>query len=123
VLKKITGKPAEEHYAVIDGHGQVYDRVPEFTVMSRRPGVGTGYYDKFGAELRVHDNVIVNGKEVPPPRFYDAKTELIDSKLYVSLKKARKRKALLNKADNTSVRLRVKEVIALKRLSQSKRSV
>jgi len=123
VVKKITGKPAVDHYAVLDGDGVVYDRLPEFTVMSRRPGIATGYYDKFGAEIRAHDSVIINGMAVPPPRFYDAKYELSNPVAFARVKRKRKRKAVLLKADNTSVRLRVKEVIALRRLKDKERKV
>lgn len=123
IVKKVTGKPAEDHYSVIDGNGEVFDRLPEFTLMSRRPGIGTGYYEKYGDAVRAHDSVVVNGREVPPPRFYDGKSELIMGAAFVSVKRRRKRLAVLNKADNTKARLRVKEVIQLRRLKDLKRNV
>ncbi|WNK14388.1 MAG: replication initiator protein [Microvirus sp.] len=73
-LKKVNGKKREEgHYLVYDADGVVHERVPEFAHMSRRPGVGAGYFDKFGAEIRHHDSLIVNGHEVPSIRYYDLK--------------------------------------------------
>ena len=123
VMKKITGAKAVEHYAVVDGNGEVFDRLPEFTVMSRRPGIGSGYYDKYGKEVYTHDSVIVNAREVRPPRFYDTRFELHDAAAFGKLKIVRRRKALLFRADNTSARRRVKEIIAIKRLKQLERKV
>lgn len=123
VVKKITGSRAAEHYAVVDGSGEVFDRLPEFTVMSRRPGIGDGYYHKYGAEVYAHDSVIINGKEVRPPRFYDDRYELTNERELLLIKRRRKQKALLFKADNTSRRRWVKETIQLKRLKMLERKV
>jgi len=132
VMKKITGDRALDHYSVLDGDGVVYDRLPEFTVMSRRPGIGTGWYEKYGAETYTHDSVVVNGREVRPPRFYDVKFSghnlpvfgLVQRNIaFQKLQVKRRRAAWLLRADNTRSRLRVKEVIALKRLKQLERKV
>ncbi|AXH74346.1 MAG: replication initiator protein [Microviridae sp.] len=123
ILKKVTGKKADEHYAVIDAHGEVYDREPEFTVMSRRPGIGAGYYEKYGSEVRIHDSVIVNGREAKPPRYYDVFSELHDSAAFGKVKVQRRRRALLLRSDNTSRRRWVKEVCTLARLKRMERSL
>jgi len=123
VMKKINGARAAEHYAVVDGDGSVFDRLPEFTVMSRRPGIGTGWYEKYGAETYTHDSVVVNGREVRPPRFYDLKFADTNEQVFGNLKLKRRRKAWLLRADNTKVRLRVKEFIQLRKLKQLERSL
>ena len=123
VVKKITGSRAAEHYAVIDGDGQVYDRTPEFTLMSRRPGIGSSYYDKYASEVYAHDSVIVNGLEVRPPRFYDTRYELHHPSEFDKLKIKRRRAALVFRADNTSRRRWVKETIAIKRLKMKGREL
>nr|UQB76418.1 replication associated protein [Flumine microvirus 29] len=113
-LKKVTGEAAYAHYNIIDEDGVVLqERIPEFALMSRRPGIGAGYYEKFGEEVRCHDNVIVNGLEVRPPRFYDTRSELLDGPLFDLNKRKRKRLAVLSKADNTAERLRVKEKLMI----------
>lgn len=122
-MKKVTGEQAEDHYAVIDADGVVYDRLPEFALMSRRPGIGSGYYEKYGQEVRDHDTVIINNKPVKPPRFYDLKTEKAFPAEFVRIRRRRKKLARLNKDDNTPARLRVKEVIALRRLHEKKRGL
>lgn len=118
-VKKVTGDVAEIHYSVMDGDGVVYDRLPEFALMSRRPGIGAGYYARFGDEVRAHDTVVINGREVAPPRFYDGRTKAFDAERFEVLRKRRKLRAAQMASDNTADRRRVKEVIALKRLSMS----
>lgn len=113
-LKKITGELADHHYGGL---------VPEFNVMSRRPGIGAGYYIRFGQEVRDHDSIVVNGHETRPPRFYDNRTEAYDPKLFEQIKKKRKANALLRADDNTVDRLRTKEILAIKTLQQKQRII
>lgn len=106
-LKKVNGEMAGRHYEFIDEDGIVYKREPEFAVMSRRPGIGRLYFDKYGKEVLAHDSVVVNGKEVRPPRYYDVLNA--DEPKMERNKARRKRMSVLNRFDNTAERLRVKE--------------
>lgn len=112
-MKKITGKPAADHYK---------GREPEFIVMSRRPGIGTGYVDKYCDEMYTHDNIIVNGVPSSLPRFYDTKfasrNDTCEARLAL-LKIARRRK--LNRGDGGTTRLRIREVVTLAKLNQKRR--
>lgn len=101
--KVITGPRAFDHYG---------DREPEFAVMSRRPGLGLAWFDKFRAEWYAHDSVVVDGQEMPLPRYYDGKYELIEADGFSKVKRARRRRALALKADNTSRRRWTKERLA-----------
>lgn len=101
VAGKISGDMAEDHYK---------GRLPEFSMMSRRPGIGTEWFNKFGAHAYEWDSVIVNGKEVRPPRFYDSRFEVLDSDRMRYLKLARKRRAVAA-GDNSSARRHVKEEV------------
>lgn len=117
-LKKVTGDPAYEAYQVYDEDGNSFQRKPEFAVMSRFPGIGAGYFEKYGEEVKNWDNVIVDGKPCRPPRYYDdlarralehdASGMLCHCKVCVNTRK-RKRLSVLNRHDNTEERLRVKE--------------
>jgi hypothetical protein len=70
-MKKISGPPAEQHYLRVHPlHGFICRVRPEFLLMSRRPGLGQGWFEKFGAEVFTHDAVIIEGKEAQPPRYY-----------------------------------------------------
>lgn len=113
--KKITGPKAGDHYK---------GREPEFLVMSRRPGIGTTYVEKYNSEMYAHDNVIVNGVPTSIPRFYDNKfASLTDTnkQRLETLKKLRRRK--LDRKDGGTTRLRIREVVQLAKLSQKKRSI
>lgn len=99
----------DRRYVVYDADGIVYERRPEFAVMSRRPGIGAGYYDKFGSEVRAHDSIVVDGREMRPPRFYDVRTSVADPDRFELIKKRRKRLGVLSRLDNTVERLRVKQ--------------
>lgn len=63
-LKKINGPGAEEHYQ---------GRVPEYLTMSRRPGIGAGWLEKWSSDVYPSDIVIVRGTKTKPPRYYDEK--------------------------------------------------
>lgn len=123
VVKKITGPDAWQAYQWVDASGVIHDRVPEFTNMSRRPGIGSGWFAKFGNHSYAHDSVVMNGVEMRPPRFYDTRYELLDSDRLSMLKLARRRKAMKRREDNTPDRRRVREYVELKRLSQWKRDL
>lgn len=79
VMKKVDGEKREAgHYQVYDADGLIHERVPEFPHMSRRPGIGSTYFDKYGSEIMTHDSIIMNSREVPSIRYYDLKIEAID---------------------------------------------
>lgn len=45
---------------------------PEFTVMSRRPGIGSKWFGKYAGDVYPEDRVVGdNGAKSRPPRFYD----------------------------------------------------
>lgn len=100
IAKKISGPGAVAHYG---------SRIPEFTVMSRRPGVGSGWFERFGEHAYKFDSVVINGREVRPPRFYDTRFDVIDPEALAVLKVKRRREALRHREDNTPERRRVRE--------------
>lgn len=114
LLQKRHGEASIKHYA---------GRAKEFCVMSRRPGIGMSWFSSYHAECYAHDSVIMNGREVRPPRYYDSKFEVVDSSRLAELKVKRRRRACLHRLDNTSARRRVREVVQLKRLAMANREV
>lgn len=101
-------------------------RVPEYICMSRRPGLGTGYFEKYQAEIISHDTIIVNGVAAALPRFYDNKlagltnySEQINLYTRMELLKIKRRRAIswAQRRDNSNSRLRVREVVALAKLN------
>lgn len=124
LMKKVTGDGAEEHYEWIDPEtGEVFKRSPEFTNMSRRPGIGSKWFDKYMSDVFPSDTVIVNGKEISPPAFYTNRYELLYPEEVAAIRAARKRRAKLRSADSTPQRLRVREEVLTSRLTRLKRTI
>ena len=123
IMKKVTGKAAETAYDVVDGDGVVTTRIPEFTVMSRRPGVGRGWFDKYGQETYAHDNCVVKGRLVRPPRFYDGMFEILEPERMRAIKSERKRRAALQRDENLIDRRLVRERVQELNLKALKREV
>ena len=111
ILKKVTGDPAADHYR---------HRVPEYTTMSRRPGIGSDWFDRFQGDVYPWDEVVIrDGVRCRPPRFYDKQLETTDPKAYKAIK-ARRAKAADN-PDNSLRRLIVREQVKLAKMQQLKR--
>lgn len=68
-------------------------RRPEYVTMSRRPGIGAGWFKKFGAEVYPSDSVVMRGRELMPPPFYDKLLEKLDPELLEEVKKERRLEA------------------------------
>jgi len=83
-LKKITGDAREAHYA---------GRKPEFVTMSRRPGIGASWFERFKSDVYPGD-VFVPGHGRPaslPPKAFDRLLERSDPELFGRVKRARER--------------------------------
>ncbi len=83
-------------------------RESEYCTMSRRPGIGKRWFDEFKCEVYASDSVIVRGKEVRPPKFYDSMYE-IGSPIDMARLRG-KRKRSVNYDDQRSSRLLAKKV-------------
>ena len=117
-LKKITGKKAEAHYN---------GRKPEYTTMSRRPGIGKNWYEKYSSDVFPSDSVVLRGLEMRPPKFYDRQLEKTDPDLLEKLKKIRVKKGVnytwqnwkgfrFKASDNDLDRLITKEIVKIAQL-------
>lgn len=124
ICDKVNGDEAQRHYEVVTSDGVVVDRFPEFTCMSRNPGIASDWYEKFGKHSHLSgDFAVLDGKRVRMPRFYDGRFELTDPEELAKIKKRRLANARRYRKNNTRDRLRVREVVALKRLKMYERSV
>lgn len=103
-------------------------RAPEFVTMSRNPGLGAGYFDKYQDELISHDTIIVNGVPAALPRFYDNKLAGLTipgkSGLYSPWERVKnKRRAKSDKSNSGTTRLRVREVVTLAKMGQKRQTL
>lgn len=122
ITKKITGEAAEEHYStVIPETGEVIKRKPEYITMSRRPGIGKNWLEKFKDDIYPEDFVVIRNKLMKPPKYYDRIYEVEYPDEYLSLKANRINKAELNKKDCTPERLSVREELQLLKFKKLKR--
>lgn len=113
ITKKITGKDAWEYYNEVNKEtGEILkERLAEYVTMSRRPGIGAGWLERFGKDVFPWDEVVMRGKKFKPPKFYLGKYELTSPNEWAQLKAKRKKVGLEKKSDNTPERLAVKRQI------------
>lgn len=111
ITKKIGGKDALHHYNEIDLQtGEILkEQKPEYTTMSRRPGIASQWYEKFKTDVFPDDFVIVNGKKVSTPKYYLDRLEKENPEAFEDIKFTRKEAGLKCAIDNTTERLLVKE--------------
>lgn len=122
VMKKVTGPSAEDHY---------FGRRPEYTTMSRRPGIGAKWFEKYASDVYPHDRVVVRGVAGRPPRFYDSILEKSDPALLAVLKEKREKSErfvpnvyngkVYLESDSSYRRLAVKNEVKLAQIQNLKR--
>lgn len=69
--------------------GRVIRVNPEFAVMSRRPGLGRSWFERFADELWPADRVVMDGREHPVPRYYSGLLEKAQPAEYAAVKNER----------------------------------
>lgn len=122
-LKKVTGEAANDHYTrVDDATGELVQLPPELSRMSRRPGLASGWLDKYWQEVVTHDGIVANGRINPVPRYFNKRLQSMfeDEQsgrlILAALKDKRDEKASKGAADATDERLAVREQCALARV-------
>ncbi len=111
IMKKITGDFADQHYEFIDQYGEIHQRKPEYTTMSRRPGLGQGWLEKWRSDVYPSDEIIINGHPVRPPKYYDLQMEAAHSKQFRKVKRSRIAESKKHLHDQTPARLAVREKV------------
>lgn len=105
---------------------------PEFRVMSRRPGLGTVWLDRYAEEAYRHDSAIMDGHEVALPKFYDAKQEVVSrevapgrlrSPFDVHKSERRVEGLLFNPEDRSKDRMMTRELFELRKSQRFLREV
>lgn len=119
-MKKFTGDLARDYYlrpSPIDGH--MHQVEPEFGLMSRRPGIGSRWFDRFKSDAFPSDFVVVDGRKKPVPRYYVSKLDDLEA---ATLDRQRLRKEFRDlearrrrRANETPERLAVREEVTISR--------
>lgn len=120
VMKKRKGKHAWLHYITIDYEtGEILqDLKPEYVTMSRRPGLASGWFSKFHEDVYPGDFVVLRGKKMRPPKYYDGLYEIANPYQYGLIKDKRNLSALEHKSNNTPERLAVREKVLQSKISK-----
>lgn len=125
ILKKITGDLAQNHYIHIDEFtGECTNRLPEYTNMSLKPGIGARWFEKYHSDIYPEDELILGGKRYKSPAHYDILFKRLQGEdALVKIKNRRVRKARKNYKDNTPDRLKVRETILKSKISRLHREL
>lgn len=91
--------------------------------MSLKPGIGRGWFDKFYTDVYPRDEVVVRGKAMRPPRYYDTLFEAVDPGEMEAIKWVRELEAARYVDDSTQSRLDIRETVKLASIRTLKRTL
>lgn len=120
IVSKQTGKDSWKEYVDKDT-GFIKNK--EYNKMSLKPGIGTTWLKKYETDVYPHDYVIIKGKKMKPPKFYDKKYAKENPYEYDQILYKREINGKLNSEDNTLERLIVKEKVQQAKLQKLKRNL
>ena len=91
ILKKMSGRYAQDQYLSVDLDGVITFLEPEFVRMSRNPGIGKQWFDKYYTDCFPADHVPVVGRGVfrGIPRFYSERYGEVFPEKLEEIKKVR----------------------------------
>lgn len=124
VTKKFSNPDPEKvkaHYELLNKKtGEITDLLPEYTTMSRRPGIGRAWLEKYTGDIYPADRVVIKRKgeyiETRPPRYYDNIFQLDQPEIFEDIQFKRHRSAREHSGETTPERLAVREQIQLSKL-------
>lgn len=119
--KKLKGPQGLDHYYRLSPvDGKMYSVKPEFSVMSRRPGIGRGYVEQFKNDFYPSGFIVVNGVKQAPPRYYVSQ---LAEKEQTFLKRQARRLSLKNKPHTTTERRLARAAVRDARIIRLKRNL
>lgn len=117
-VKKLGARKLHERFDPITG--EVWEVQPEYQKMSRRPGLGSTWFDAYMNDVFPSDECVVEGNKYRPPRYYSSKLT-DDARRGLT----EKRRQFFEKysEDSTDARLSTRERVAEARLGQLRRQL
>lgn len=114
-------RTGERYQRVNPETGEAWKVEPEFLVMSRMPGIGAGWWEKYKSEVFPADFVVIGGQKHPVPNFYRQRA-LKDATGLVSplhnVDQKRRANARQHASDQTIERRKVRDEVAHLRIKQ-----
>lgn len=92
--------------------GETISRQREHVQMSRMPGIGATWYEKYGKQVFPVDRCVTNGVEVGVPKYYSKRYKESDPEAYEGVIAKRQDYSQNRMEDNTEERLKVREECA-----------
>lgn len=123
-LKKVGGPPKKDAYERVNPKtGEITQVKPEYATMSRRPGLGTEWFNKYHDDVYPDDFVIIQGKKFRPPKHYDKLLEQKNPELMEQLKVKRQNVTKQKSVDETYERRNVRDTVIKAKLLQKQRQL
>lgn len=125
VVKKITGDLADTHYTVADPETGEFVRLPpEYSTRSLKPAIGKLWMAQFSSDVYPSDEVVMRGKVMKPPKYYDTLYERAHGADAIgAIKEDRRKFANRNRSNNTPDRLAVREEVKIASINHLKREI
>lgn len=115
IQKKLLG-PDADHYE----HAGL---LPEYGDMSRKPGIGEGWFKKYYTDITRHDIAVMAGRQHQVPKYYDKLAIRAGHTTKEDLQSKRADKAtLMDPQERTPERRKVREQVQIARLRNHERS-
>lgn len=115
-------------YNIASKHGERAEkyyrgRKREYITMSRRPGLGAKWIQKWKDDVYPSDELVMNGVKTRPPKFYDREIEKHNEEIIRKMKAKRKRNAMKYREDQTTERLETREIVDKAKHSRKNRRI
>jgi hypothetical protein len=102
----------QKQYTHVDRKtGEAFPLLPEYTTMSRKPGIARAWFEKWGKDVFPNDSVVMQGKERTVPKFYDTIYQNNEPEKFDIIKQKRVKNMQKHAKDNTPDRLASKEIV------------
>lgn len=116
IFKKIKGPKAADHYQTTSPiTGEIIKLEPEYHTMSRRPGLGLLFFDKWKTDFFPSNFMIHDGRKIAVPKYFLNKLETSklqsDRDMHAEIKERNHAMAKKQQSQRTPERLAVKEKI------------
>lgn len=123
VVKKRYGRDAGQFYQRLDeSTGLIENLHPEYATMSRRPGIGSTWFQRYSGDIYPKDSIHVRGRASRPTRYYDKRFESMDPQAYQKVKANRRRTAVKKALDKSQPSLESQEACAQNLNKEKKRN-